>query len=256
LNCAFSNNNASDETSGEDVYYNSNSIPYSESNTINTCSFSSLPHISGNSLTYTFNLTKCNTYYLTTTGTNDLLCITYYSACGTIDYVMRELVNKTENSVVYIDSGTYNYTIHVTHGGIDDTENHYFDRIFSIVGYISSSSLVIADNINTYPVIVSNESDQSTRLAFSFQSNVTGSFEFIKFVIGSNSGRYRFYFSTNRNPGASIIISDCVFSSEITSGKNWIYILVELGTCIVENSLLLLNIYYILLNIYYILLNI
>jgi hypothetical protein len=168
---------------------------------------------------------------------------------------MRELVNKTDNSVVYIDSGNYNYTIHVFHGEIDDTENHYFDRIFSLIGYISSSSSssVIANDINTYPVIISNESDQSTRLAFSFQSNVSGSFQYIKFVIGSNSGRYRYYFSTNRNPGASITISDCVFSSEITSGKNWMYILVELGTCVVKNSLLLLNITY-FINLYYMLL--
>jgi hypothetical protein len=104
---------------------------------------------------------------------------------------------------------------------------------------------VLLDDIDSFPVILTNESDENTRFAFSFQWNVTGSFQYIKFVIGSNSGRYRYFFGTNKYSDVCIIISDCVFSSEISIEKNWIYIVVELGTCIVKNSLLLNVIYYI-----------
>jgi hypothetical protein len=43
-------------------------------------------------------------------GFNSTSCTEYSTACETIDYVIRELVNITDNSVVYIDSGSYDYT--------------------------------------------------------------------------------------------------------------------------------------------------
>jgi hypothetical protein len=135
---------------------------------------------------------------------------------------MTELVNKTDNSTVYIDSGIYDYTISGS-----ATENHYYNRIFSLKGYISSSSSSVkADEINTYPVILSNQSNTDTakRYAFSFSSNVTGSFQYLKFFIGDGSYSDRCYFGTNANADASIIISDCIFSTEISDVKNYIYI--------------------------------
>jgi hypothetical protein len=119
---------------------------------------------------------------LKTGGIDTTSCISYSSACGTIDYVMKEIVNTTLKSVVYIDSGTYNYTITALH---DLPTDSYFNRIFNLIGYLSGPFVNYSD-INTYPVILCNSSNGGNA-SFHLYANVNASFQYLKFIIGNNS---------------------------------------------------------------------
>jgi hypothetical protein len=130
---------------------------------------------------------KAEEYYLTIDGKEDSLeCTTYEKACKTIDYVMIKIINSSiSNKKIYVDSGIYNCTIST----IGPNYSSYSNKIFSLIGYISSS--VVVDDISTYPTIVSNRSDKNDWYVFYFTSNVIACFEYIKFFIGNNSSSNR-----------------------------------------------------------------
>jgi hypothetical protein len=118
-------------------------------------------------------------------GTDSTTCNKYAFPCKTIDYVLIEIVNKTEHSIVYIDSGMYNCVV-VADG--DKPDNGFSNRLINLLGFFLGPS-VNADDIDTYPTIISNVS--SSYALFYFYSNVSASFECLKFIIGSNSGENR-----------------------------------------------------------------
>jgi hypothetical protein len=124
-------------------------------------------------------------FFLKIGGTDSATCTSYESACGTIDYVMTEIVNKTEDSAVYVDNGTYNCTIV---GGYNSASGGYSNRTFSVSGYILEIS-VDAFNSSTYPVILFDVNN--TDPAFEFYMNINASFECVKFYTGTNSGIIR-----------------------------------------------------------------
>jgi hypothetical protein len=120
-------------------------------------------------------------FYLKTGGTDTTNCRKYTSACGTIDYVMRNIVNVTIESVIYIDSGTYNYSVI----GVENSEiGGYFNRVFNVIGYILGH--VNSYDSNTYPVIISNSSNTGN-YSFYLYGNVSACFQYLKFIVGSNS---------------------------------------------------------------------
>jgi hypothetical protein len=94
---------------------------------------------------------------------------------------MIEIVNKIEHTIIYIDSGTYDYS-----GiGVEDSETGgYFNRTLNLIGYFSGPS-VKTDDKNSYPVIISNISSGS--IVFYLYKNVSASFQCLKFIIGINS---------------------------------------------------------------------
>jgi hypothetical protein len=125
-------------------------------------------------------------FYLKPDGIDSTTCNKYGFACATIDYVMREIVNKTEYSLVYIDSGTYNYSITSDR---DISNNGYLNRKLNLIGFFFGPSVKI-DNIDSYPIILSNTSD-GLNISFLLYANVSASFECLKFIIGNNSMRNR-----------------------------------------------------------------
>jgi hypothetical protein len=116
---------------------------------------------------------------LKTNGADLTKCITYSSGCKTIDCVMREIVNKTINSRIYIDEGTYSYTMN----GNDNNDNGgYSNRVFRLSGYISGG-FVDADDISSYPIILFNTTNGNSGIYFN--ANVGCSFEYVKIYRGS-----------------------------------------------------------------------
>jgi hypothetical protein len=124
-------------------------------------------------------------FYLKPDGEDKITCNKYVFPCKTIDYVLIEIVNKTEYSIVYIDSGMYNCGV-IADGNKPD--NGFFNRPINLVGFFLGPS-VNADDIDTYPTIISNVS--SSYALFYFYANVSTSFECLKFIIGNNSGENR-----------------------------------------------------------------
>jgi hypothetical protein len=197
-NCGFSGNANSSTGFGSDIAYNSGNSLYTSTNTVGTCSDSLTPHIKGTS-TNQFDLndvfctnnmyfTTCKVrinvdiiFYLKPGGINSITCIKYTSPCKTIDYVMIEIVNKTEESIIYIDSGTYDYNVI---GSENSETGAYFDRAFNLIGYILGPSVRI-DDINTYPIIICNSS--SDGISFYLYEDIIASFQYVKFIIGNNS---------------------------------------------------------------------
>jgi hypothetical protein len=121
---------------------------------------------------------------LKTGGTDTTKCITYSSPCGTLDHVMRNIVNTTVDCVIYIDSGTYDYTI-ICESNIHSS---YFNRTFSVNGYISGP-FVNANDINTYPIILFDVN--SGHPGIFFYTNVSAFFQYVKFYLGINSNAGR-----------------------------------------------------------------
>jgi hypothetical protein len=91
---------------------------------------------------------------------------------------MREIVNKTVNSTVYIENGTYNYTMN---GNDNNGNGGYSNRTFRLTGYISGY-IVDADDIDTYPIILFNSGSGTS--GYYFYVNVSCSFEYVKFYRG------------------------------------------------------------------------
>jgi hypothetical protein len=101
-------------------------------------------------------------------------------SCGDIDYVMSKIVNISDrNTTVYIDSGIY------------DCSYYYytlFSLSFSLIGDVSSSSSTVnADDISTYPVLVSNISNPYYDVFHFVSIKGNFSFEQIKFLIGNKT---------------------------------------------------------------------
>jgi hypothetical protein len=103
---------------------------------------------------------------------------------------MKFIVNRSINSIVNVDGGIYNYTI----VSLPAIFTSYINCAFSITGYISSSSSssVVADDIFSYPTILSNSSADSGNSVFSLYANINASFQYIKFFLGNNSYYCRF----------------------------------------------------------------
>jgi hypothetical protein len=112
-------------------------------------------------------------------GVDTLRCVRYEFGCKTIDHVMRNIINATVGSVVYVESGTYNYTFTSSNDG----NGGYADRTFSVVGYILGSS-VKADDVDTYPIILVDSNDGNPSILF--YKNVSCSFQYVKFYTGNN----------------------------------------------------------------------
>jgi hypothetical protein len=76
-------------------------------------------------------------YYLKppeTGGSDSPSCNLYETACGTIDHIMKTIVNVSgSNSDIYIDSGIYNYTVICGEGS---ETNAYKNTVFSLIGFI------------------------------------------------------------------------------------------------------------------------
>jgi hypothetical protein len=199
----FSGNKNTSSGYGNDVAYNDGTARYTSSNTVGTCSDSPPPHISGSG-TNTFNFTETyctndiylNTcklevnieriFFLRTDGADLTNCTNYASPCKTIDYVMIEIVSKIEESIIYIDSGTFSYSIAADIGSLN---NGYSNRTFNLIGYFLGP-FVKVDDINTYPIILSNTSN-SPNINFLLYANVSATFQCLKFIIGNNSHNNR-----------------------------------------------------------------
>jgi hypothetical protein len=93
---------------------------------------------------------------------------------------MKNIVNTTVNTVVYVENGTYSYTMN---GNDNNGNGGYSNRTFTISGYISGS-FVDADDIDTYPVILFNTTNGNSGIYF--YVNVKGCFEYLKINRGSN----------------------------------------------------------------------
>jgi hypothetical protein len=98
---------------------------------------------------------------------------------------MKDIVNVTVESVVYVDSGTYNYTLAGTN---NNANGGYSNRTFTVIAYISNI-LVNVDDISTYPIILFDINNANC--AFQFYMNINVSFEYVKFYLGSNSNTGR-----------------------------------------------------------------
>jgi hypothetical protein len=95
---------------------------------------------------------------------------------------MREIVNKTVSSVVYLENGTYGYTM----SGNDNSYNGgYSNRAFRLSGYILGD-LVDAGDITSYPIILFNTSSGSSGIYF--YVDVSGFFEYVHILRGSGCG--------------------------------------------------------------------
>jgi hypothetical protein len=147
----------------------------------------------------------CIDYYLNKTNPpnpNGKNCATNYNydnsslshniPCTDVDYVMKILVNVTNRiSAVYVDSGVYNYSI-LSYIHSTPLFFGYFNLTFKITGNVSSSSSFNINDISTYPVILSNNSDISVpNYVFLLYANISASFQYIKFLIGNNSDSHR-----------------------------------------------------------------
>jgi hypothetical protein len=137
-------------------------------------------------------------FYLKTNGIDTLECVGYKFACRTIDHVMKNIVNATIDCAVYIDVGTYNYTLI---GNDNNPNGGYSNRSFTLFGYVLGS-FVDADNINTYPVILFDVNNANT--AFEFYMNINASFIYVRFYCGSNS-------NTGRRIFMSLLIYYCYY---------------------------------------------
>jgi hypothetical protein len=122
-------------------------------------------------------------------GIDQTGCISYSSACGTIDYVIKNIVNVSSESIVYMDSGRYTYGIASSDNTGNTGNNGYSNREFMLMGYIFGPSVKIND-IYTYPEIYFNLN--SGNAAFVFFANIIATFEHVKFYTGgsSNGGRW------------------------------------------------------------------
>jgi hypothetical protein len=79
---------------------------------------------------------EATSFYLKTDGVDSAVCTAYESGCKTIDYVMRDIVNISgSNSIIYIDTGIYNYTVICQEGS---ETNAYKNSKFSLIGFILS----------------------------------------------------------------------------------------------------------------------
>jgi hypothetical protein len=186
-------------------------------------------------------------FYLKPTGINSTSCNTYQAACGTIDYIMQTCINSSNrNSIVYIDSGSYIYNIVAAE---NSAANAFSNLSFNFTPYILSTFNV--NDFNTYPVIISNVGSSNTYyFGFYFYANVSASFQYLKFFIGSNSyaNRYLFgsffilfifylFLGSRANDNISVSVIDCVFSTDF-SAKSYIYIQTYYGNFSIENCLL------------------
>jgi hypothetical protein len=105
-----------------------------------------------------------------------------------MDYVMKTLINNTnETHTVYIDTGTHNYTL-IGGGG----RNYFLNVSFTLTPYLSSSSSFSSSNIDTYPVILTNISTDIYS-PFVLRADISSSFHYLKFLIGSNSNDSRYF---------------------------------------------------------------
>jgi hypothetical protein len=136
-----------------------------------------------------FNL--CTNYYLKIGGYDSGTCSSYSSACGSFNYIKDTFVNiNNANSTVFIDSGVYT---------VDPltSNSRYNNLTFNLTGNTTSfSSSFSSSDINTYPVIYTNQSDLSSIVLycpFVLNDSVSSSFYYLKFLIGSNSHRYRYF---------------------------------------------------------------
>jgi hypothetical protein len=93
---------------------------------------------------------------------------------------MKNIVNTTANSAVYVENGTYNYNMN---GNDNNPNGGYTNRTFTIGGYISVG-FVDADDIDTYPIILFNSSSGTSGIYF--YANVSASFQYLKIYRGSN----------------------------------------------------------------------
>jgi hypothetical protein len=118
-------------------------------------------------------------FYLKIGGTDAPTCRSYQTACESLDYVMPNIVNVTEDSIVYIDSGTYDYSLNGTNGS---AIGGYANRAFVLVGDDNNAN-VDANDISSYPMFVVNTG--TTGPAFFFYGDVSGTFRYIKIYVGS-----------------------------------------------------------------------
>jgi hypothetical protein len=60
-------------------------------------------------------------------GTDSESCTTYESACGTLEYIMKTIINNSKvDHAVNIDTDTHNYPI------FGDPSNYYDNAIFTL----------------------------------------------------------------------------------------------------------------------------
>jgi hypothetical protein len=184
---------------------------------------------------------------LKTGGTDSTTCTKYTSPCATIEFVMTEIVNKTIESIICIDSGIFYYDVI----GTEDSETGaYFNRTFNLIGYFLGPFVNIDDK-NTYPIIICNSS--SDGISFYLYENVVASFQYLKFIVGNNSGENRWlimsfylfiycllfiyflFIGSKSDNNISVSIINCIFSSEFKSNANWTYIYSYFGKFVIEN---------------------
>jgi hypothetical protein len=110
---------------------------------------------------------------------------------------MSQQVNISgDTSTVYIDSGTYNYTFTTLYSSCVNPVCDwpvffgYSSVTFNLTADFSSS--VLLDDISTYPVILTNSTDETYEFVFLLYGNINAHFEYIKFVIRASvdCGRY------------------------------------------------------------------
>jgi hypothetical protein len=127
-------------------------------------------------------------------GTDSESCITYESACGTLDYIMLNkedneygmLNNTNGDHTVYIDTGIHNYTLISQYYPYFSPFLPLLNVVFTLRAYLSSSSFSSSD-INTYPVILTNSSSNFNSPFFLFY-DISSFFHYLKFLIGKASG--------------------------------------------------------------------
>jgi hypothetical protein len=130
-------------------------------------------------------------FYLRTTGTNSTTCFEYSNACQTIDYVLKTLLNNTNNNTVYVDTGNYTTSISAAQ---NTKANSFTNTSFIITGNVPSSSTFVTNDRDTYPSIVS--SGNSDSFVFSFYGDDIVSFHYLKFVIGTGANTYNYYITS------------------------------------------------------------
>jgi hypothetical protein len=124
---------------------------------------------------------------LNITGEDSESCNTHDNPCKEIDYVMQTNVNVTgRNSIVYIYTDTYNYTLVTSTDSTSSTFKGYINIIFTLTTYTSSYSSFSSSDISTNPLILSNSSNSTNKYLFLLYSDISASFHYLFFFIGSN----------------------------------------------------------------------
>jgi hypothetical protein len=119
-------------------------------------------------------------------GNDNSLCTSYTTACATLDKIMINIIyNSNLYVTVYIDFSEYNCTV-VSSASINPCAN----AGFTLTAYNSPS--FFPSVMNTYPVIFTNTSNNAGVSVFYLNCNISATFEYLKFLIGSNSYSERY----------------------------------------------------------------